>query len=242
MTFLPAGLRLPATLAFAALLGACGGIGGNKIVGSGPLVPNQRMVTEFNEIEVDGAIGLTIRRGETQTMVVNAQADAQPFITTEVKGDKLTIATKGNLSGNAGTNVEITVRELKSLSVDGSGMIDVMGFDNGKKLSISKDGSGTIRLTDARYETLDLDTDGSGDVTVSGKGDNLNIKSDGSGSIMASDYDSRDVKVDTKSSGDIRISASDDLNIKLSGSGNVYYRGNPKLSLEDKGSGQATAE
>ena len=242
MTPLKSSPRLLPLLFAAASLGACGGIGGGKVVGSGPLVPNQRMVTEFDEIEVDGAIDLIIRRGETQSMIVNAQADAQPYITTAVKGDKLTIDTKGNLSNDAGTNIEITVRELSSLSADGSGTIDIMGFDNGNKLKISKDGSGNVRITDGRYETLEIDTDGSGDITLSGKGDNLNIKSDGSGSISASDYDSRDVKVETDGSGDVRVSASDDLSIKLSGSGNVLYRGNPKLSLEDKGSGEARPE
>ncbi len=242
MNSLLSGLRLPATLAFTALLGACGSLGGGKMIGSGPLVPNQRMVTEFSEIESDGPISYTIRQGETQSVIVNAQSDAQAFLTTSVKGDKLTVETKGKLNDNAGTNIEITVRELKSISADGSGMVEIMGFDGGKKLNISKEGSGGFRLSDVRYESLDITADGSGDIRVTGNGDNFSIKSQGSGTIDAADYDSRDVKVDTNGSGDVRVSASDDLSIKLSGSGNVYYRGNPKLSLEDKGSGEARAE
>lgn len=243
MTILQSTLRASAFLSAAAFLGACGSLGGGKTIGSGPLVPNQRMLTEFSEIETEGAISYTIRQGETQSVIVNAQADAQPILTTTVKGGKLSVATtKGQLNDNAGTNIEITVRELSSISANGSGRIDVMGFDNGKKLDIDADGSGTIDLTDVRFENLDITSDGSGTVTVVGRGDELSIATDGSGSVNAADYDANEVSVTSKGSGDVRVSASSDLNIKLNGSGNVYYKGNPKLSLEDKGSGEARAE
>lgn len=223
------------------LTSACGiGSGGNTI-GTGPLVDDERMLTAFTEIDNETAADLTITRGQTQRVTVNAQADVQPILRTEVKGGRLTIASDKNFDGNAGTNIVITVPELERFVNDGSGNASIAGFDGGK-LEIETGGSGDLEVRESEYGDVQLAVDGSGDVRLGGRGGDLDVEIDGSGDLDAYDWSADDVKVRSKGSGDVRVRADDKLEVKLSGSGNVYYRGNPNLQLDDDGSGEVRAD
>lgn len=233
---------LPAFLSIIALIAltACGSLG-NKIIGTGPLVANERMVLEFDEIESNSSINLVVAQGPERRVTVNAQTDVQPRIKTEVKGGKLTITMNGNVDPASGTNIAITIPSLEGLDLEGSGNVQIID-QNGKKLALNLEGSGNVELRNIRYEDIDIDVDGSGDVSLSGQSENLDLTVTSSGDVLGYDLVAEDVKVFTKGSGDVRVSATENLEIKLEGSGNVYYRGEPKISLEDKGSGEARAD
>ena len=217
---------------------ACGGIGGGKMVGDGPMVSDERMLTTFDEISNSTGADITVTRGTEQRVTVNAPSDLQPYLTTEVKGDKLVIKTDGSYQTRADYSIDVTVAELESFTVDGSGNVSISGFD-GDKLDLSIDGSGDFDLRDVKYDKLSVSVDGSGDTRIAGEGDDLSVTIDGSGDVDAYDYPCDDADVTVKGSGDVRVRADSDLKIKIDGSGNVYYRGNPNLQLEDKGSGEA---
>lgn len=229
--------------AAALLVTACGivGGGGGRMIGSGPLVANERPLVPFSEIENNTSANIVLQRGEQQNVLVNAQADVQPYLQTVVKGDKLTISSDKNWNSSAGTNIVITLPELDEITTDGSGEWEARNF-SGKRLNIDTEGSGTIRVIDCEYEDLRVTSDGSGNVVLSGRGDELEATLKSSGELMAFDYDANEVKVSTSGSGTAQVSASSTLDIELTGSGNVLYRGNPKLTIEDKGSGEARAE
>ena len=233
-------LSLAAALALA-LTTACGIGGGNRVVGTGPLVANERMLVEFDQLVVEAPVNVIVTRGTSRRVTVNAQVDVQPILLTEVKGDRLTISMKGKANADAGTNVAITIPDLEALTVEGAGQLTATDFA-GNKLAIETEGSGDVMLRNLRYESIRVEQDGSGTVTLEGSGDELSLTHEGSGDYAGYGYDAREVKVTAEGSGDARVTASSTLKIDLSGSGNVYYRGDPKLELTDKGSGEARSD
>ena len=79
---------------------------------------------------------------------------------------------------------------------------------------------------------------GSGDVKVnSGIASNLEIKISGSGDIDTRNYQVEDINITSTGSGDSKIWVTETLTGKLSGSGDILYKGNPKVSVNDTGSG-----
>ena len=220
------------------LTAACGSLGGAKMVGDGPVVNDERMLTSFDEIDNSTSADVTVVRGPEQRVVVNAPSDLQPYLVTEVKGDKLTIETSGSYSTRAEYSVDVTVAELEAFTVDGSGDVTISGFDGGK-LALAIDGSGDVDVRDVEYDRLTISVDGSGDTRLAGGGDELEVAIDGSGGVDAYDFPVDAAEVTVKGAGDVRVRADADLKIKIDGSGDVFYRGNPNLQLEDKGSGEA---
>ena len=225
-----------------ATLAACGVLGGgNRVVGTGPLVTDNRRLTPIDEVTLDAGVDLVLVQGDQQSVNVSAQSEVQPLLLTEVDNGKLTIEVEGNVDMDAGTNVELVIANLERLRVNGSGNVSVRGF-RGDKLKLDSDGSGNIAASDLDYDDLELATSGSGDIDLAGRADDVTIQLSASGDVDAYDLTAKNAEVTSKGSGDVRITVSSQLDAEVKGSGSIYYRGNPELKIKDEGSGSVTAE
>lgn len=226
-------------LAASALAIACGA--GGRIAGEGPMITDTRQLLAFDEVQVDAPIDVILVRGDNQSVAVTTNANLQPYVKTEVKGERLTIEFEGNPQMEGGANVEIVIPELEDLHVTGAGNVVGRGF-GGDKLSAKVSGSGNVTLHDLRADDLKLDVSGSGDVDVDGTGEDLQITLTSSGDVQAFDFSADDVQVDSKGSGEVRVMAKDKLKVHIKGAGSVYYRGDPEVDLKDEGPGQLVGD
>jgi len=195
------------------------------------------MLTEVNEIVLNGSMEVRLNAADVQSIVVHAQSEVQPVLKTTLKGETLTITTEGNVSMGEGTYVAISIPMLKAVSNDGSGTISGGGF-NGDKLNISATGSGAVMLSDLKFDDINVKITGSGGVELAGRGEKLNVETNGAGDISASGFIVDKAKAMTKGSGSITLSVGGELKAKINGSGDISYEGSPKVDLEDTGSGE----
>lgn len=223
------------SLFFAALLMSC--IGGSKISGSGPVVPDTRMLTSINEIVLDAPIRVELFSAEEQTIIVHAQSNVQPVLKTTVKGETLTISTEGNVSMDGDTYISIALPALKSIKNSTSANVSGKSF-SGDKLKLEANASGDIALSELSYDDYEVTAKGSGSLTVAGRGKKLDGETSSSGDINASDLTVDKAKVTTKGSGNIMVAVGGELKAKITGSGNVTYSGSPKIELDKTGSGE----
>ena len=79
---------------------------------------------------------------------------------------------------------------------------------------------------------------GSGTVSVSGKTGSIKAFISGSGKMKAAGLEANDVLVDISGSGSAEIWAKNTLNAVVSGSGIIYYKGSPRITLRSSGSGK----
>ena len=224
-------------LAAALTLAACGVLGGgNRVVGTGPLITDNRRLTAIEEVTLEAGVDLVIVQGDEQMANVTAQSEIQPILLTEVDGGKLTIDIDGNVDMDGGTNVELVLPALEQLKVTSSGNVSVRGF-RGDKLKLESSGSGNVAASELDYDDIDLQTSGSGDVDLGGRADKLTVQLSSSGDVEAFDLSADDVTITSKGSGDARVTATDQLDAEVKGSGSIFYRGNPELKIKDDGSG-----
>jgi len=156
----------------------------------------------------------------------------------------------GNISSNdkfGGENIEVQVK--------GSG--DIRFSFDGNKASILTKGSGDIKF-DGNVAHSELGIYGSGnvqmatqgsdaDLTIRGSG-NINLSGttkaikgviQGSGNIEAERFNSENAEITIQGSGDCKLSVAQSLDVKIQGSGDVYYTGNPgNVSCKSLGSGK----
>jgi len=79
---------------------------------------------------------------------------------------------------------------------------------------------------------------GAGNISVSGgKTPSIKISLSGVGNINAQNLETEDADVTLSGTGDIRIWVTDNLTGKLSGVGNIMYRGNPWININKTGVG-----
>ena len=185
--------------------------------GIGDPVTEEIFLDNFDGIKINSSIDVKLRQGPEQSVFVTAQANIIDLINTNIIREEWTIDYVENVRTNGQTVIDITVPDIRTITIDGSG--DVTGLN---ALSLA---------------TLDILIDGSGDVELFGEVDKQFITIDGSGDVENFDLLTYETEVRIDGSGDVDVLAEEYLNVRIEGSGDVRYRGNPDIQLTDNGSG-----
>ncbi len=212
---------------------------GEKIKGNGNQKTENRSTAEYDEIKLQGYFDVDLVAGKEGNISVQAEENLLPYIKVEVEGNVLKIyQEKGkNLQVSRGNKILITVPfdKISAVNLSGSGDINTKNQIKTEKFTATLSGSGDLNI-DVDASEVEAKLSGSGDVRLKGKSDKLVAKISGSGDISANDLMTKDVEVGISGSGDIRVNCSENLNARVSGSGDIFYSGDPK-SKDTKVSG-----
>jgi hypothetical protein len=128
------------------------------------------------------------------------------------------------------------VEDLNQISSLGSGRIQAADFDS-DNLEVNVSGSGEIVIDDLTSDTLVAVLSGSGSVSLGGDVENQKVTIKGSGYYFADNLLSDIGCLRISGSGTASVSVGDQLDILISGSGNVNYHGFPEIRKQILGSG-----
>ena len=162
-----------------------------------------------------------------------------PYLITEVSNGKLKIKWKNgtNISTNKGVYVTVYYQSINAVGLSGSGDViskDVIKSDN---FEVSVSGSGDIEL-EVDTNHLHASVSGSGDVDLSGTTNEFDASVVGSGDIDAYGLISDKASLKISGSGGMNLTVKKELEARVSGSGDIKYKGNPKIEdIKVSGSG-----
>lgn len=210
------------------------------VEGIGDVTSERRVQTPFTGIEVDGNFNVVVEQTSANSnayIVVHAQENVIPLVKAEVKGDVLHIGTDGCVTVSEPLKVVVVTPELTSIDYSGSGNVNCYMIFNTPEMNIQLSGSGELTFRLLTERTV-IKNSGSGNVLLSGGTNALEVESSGSGDIKLDGLRAEDVVVKQSGSGDVSIQVGSSLDVQLSGSGNVLYRGDPQnLQQKNTGSG-----
>jgi hypothetical protein len=192
----------------------------------------------FTKIENGGSWDVEITKGSKDEIRLESNGFDLSNVITELDGDKLTIKLESGNYKNVDLKVYITVRELESVGNGGSGHMRINSDFGADTFSIGLSGSGSITTRNINAGKLAVGMSGSGKVKIEGgQAEAANIGQSGSGNFEGINFSAESVKIGKSGSGTTAISVVESLTVGASGSGNVYYRGNPeKQSIGVSGS------
>jgi hypothetical protein len=179
---------------------------------------------------------LSVRPGAEEKLVVEAEAKVLAQLEISVKGDTLTIASKGNFKTDKGIKYTLTIKSFRGLKNGASGNSAIDGF-SGTDADIELDGSGDAGLKNMKYGRLGVVIKGSGNAEASGGGKTVVARIDGSGNIDTTGYPAQVVEAVLEGSGNIRVAADESLKATISGAGNIEYKGKAKVTQSITGAG-----
>lgn len=192
----------------------------------------------FNQIENSGSWDVEITKGSKDEIRLESNGFDLSKVITELDGKRLEIKLeKGNYK-NVDIKVFITVRELESVGNGGSGDMRINSDFGADSFNIGLSGSGTITAKNINAGKINIGMSGSGKMVIEGgRAEDANIGQSGSGDLEAMNFVAEKVKIGKSGSGDTSITVVDSFTVGSSGSGNVYYKGNPeKQSIGISGS------
>ena len=212
---------------------------GKRIKGSGPLKTITRNVSNYDKISIGGNFEIVLVKGVEGQLNIKVEDNLEQYLITSVKNNKLTIRWQRKFKVSPQETVKITIpfKEIDEISYAGSGKIATKDIIKEDDFTINMAGSGELNLL---LFVLDLDCTmaGSGKVFLTGEAENFDCSKAGSGYLYAYDFICKQIDISSAGSGMSEVNVTKNLEVSSVGSGNVYYKGNPKINkIKIAGSG-----
>lgn len=224
--------------------------------GKGTRVTEEIFLPEMTGLNLSIAADVYLTQDSVQKVEIVAQENIIDLLKLDVDNDGVwKIDFEGCVRKISEVEIYVSVKDLESLKISGSG--DIVGqnrFDV-EDLDLKISGSGSIQLDyDAAYVTsaitgsgtitsdmtatsVESKISGSGNVSMKGTTDDLDHRVTGSGDFKGFDLIAQHVYVKISASGDAEVHAEQSLEVDISGSGTVTYSGSPQVTTNITGSG-----
>ncbi len=209
--------------------------------GSGPVVSEQRNINNYTAIDLQLSATIYYTEADTFSMEIIAQQNVIDEISTDVNDGKLVIRLPWDtkLKSYNTITINIAAPAVSDFTVSGSGNIYSNNILHVLNSDFNISGSGKIEIIGVETNDIDARISGSGRLTINGGTSiNADITISGSGNANIENVMSEYVTTNTSGSGDCRVFATNTLDVKISGSGKVYYAGNPSITKSISGSGK----
>jgi hypothetical protein len=188
----------------------------NAVEGSGAVVVQQRAVSDFDGIVLNGQGDLTVLVGQPTSVTVQIDDNLLELVQTEVYDGRLVIKNLGSYRSEHGLHMEITVPSLTYLNIAGAGDVQIDGLQS---------------------DDFEVEVNGSGDLFGRGSVKHMSVEISGSADVDFADIAATDASVSINGSGDVRVHAVEHLSASIRGSGNIRYSGSPEVTRSVLGSG-----
>jgi len=217
-----------------------GSVYAQKVRGNGQTIKKTRNVGTFDGVGVAGSFDVFLVKGEEGKLEISVEENLEPYLITEVNNGALKIKWKKgvNIRTSNKTTVTVYFQNVNSLAMAGSGDIIARDKIKGNSLKIAIAGSGDIEV-DMDVQKLVTAISGSGDIKLSGEATTFEAAVSGSGDVDAYDLKTEKAELKISGSGSIGAAVEKEIVARVSGSGDIKYKGQPKIEdIKVSGSGK----
>jgi hypothetical protein len=213
--------RIAPILAVAVVAAATAGCGFIARTGEGPVLTENRPAGTFSTIEVGSSIRVRLTIGPAQPLIVHAQQNLMPLITTRIEGNVLKVDSTQNFTGNPGVEVVIVTPALQGITVTGAADARVDGLD---------------------ADRFDVFASGAGHATIVGSARSVSVTGSGGARASLDDLAAGTVSLTLAGGANAVVNASDSVTGNVSGGAHATIRGNAKSSVQASGGASVSRE
>lgn len=196
--------------------------GGNGIKGSGDMETRSFDLDDFSEVIVGGAFDVDVTFGDYQEIKVTIDDNLWDILELEVKGDRLYIDWDESCRPDGDCRLRLTAKSLEAVTVKGAAEVDINDFEG---------------------DSFRFELSGAAELEMSGEVEDLEIHVSGAGEIDTRDLQAQHVKVRISGAGNANITATESIDARVSGVGNIKYWGDPEKERTNvSGMGHITAK
>ena len=225
----------------ALLFGSCTmnmSVGGlKKVNGDGNVVTKTRTVTsEFTSVKASNGLDVVLIYGPNHEIKVEADANLQEHIKTEISDGELKIFTDANLRKAEAKKVYVQLPKLNSLESSSGASVSGKNTFESNSLDISSSSGSEIDIK-VNAASVSCQSSSGSELKISGKADRLESKSSSGSSIDASDLLVSNAFADSSSGSSIDVNATETLTAEASSGSSVTYQQEPKRLNKKASSG-----
>jgi len=199
-----------------------------KIKGDGNITTAKRSTDSYEGLKAAGPMDFKLIQGKEGEISIKTDANLINYIVTEVKNNKLIVKVKEGVNLRPSQTIVVTVpyQSINYVALAGSGDIENSGTIKADNFEVALAGSGDINLK-VNSQFVESSIAGSGDIEIKGSTKNLTVKIAGSGDFDGKNLESTNVTAKITGSGSTNVVCNGELNVRITGSGDVNYSGTP---------------
>lgn len=211
----------------------------------GPITTQSFALTGFTGVEVAGPDDVTIRQGDSFSIVARGRQETLDRLEIKLDGSRLSIGRKRDgirfsSRDEDDLDIAITMPKLDKVRLTGSGSIEADSVD-GDTVEAVVTGSGDLKVAKLAGKSAEITVSGSGDIEIGGgRIGSGEFSVTGSGDIDADGLVAGTLDVSITGSGNVDAQATGKADISILGSGDVKLGGGATCSTRKMGSGTAT--
>ena len=215
-------------------------------------------VKNFDRIAFHALGNVKITQGDEEGLTISGEPEALEHIKIDVEGgelvvklytwyDFLFIPRPANyvikvknlhaiqISGSAEIEADELLASVMNLGISGAGKIAIQSLESADvRMSVS--GAARIAIDSLVGNQVEIHSSGSGKFDLGGNAESFEVRTSGSAEVKAFDLAAHNVRINVSGTGKYEIQALDTLHVSVSGSGNVGYHGDPKVTQSVSGS------
>jgi len=201
-----------------------------------------RQLDKFSGIGIAVSADVYYTQGNTHEIRIEGKDRDVEDLITKVKDGFLQVKYEDWKISRSKLTIYITSSDLKAVKMSGSGHFMVDNALESDEMDLAMSGSGGISFKRLSSDEVDVKISGSGKIILDdGSADEMETKISGSGKLSAESFEVTEFSAAISGSGSASVTCTEDLDVKISGSGKVYYHGDPRVNSVSSGSGKIVA-
>lgn len=236
--------KILAILCVLMVITSCKAGSNNSKSGNKKITSVTKSISPYSEISISGSCDVIYEQITNKKPYLRIEIDENlhQFVKAEVKNDVLHITLDGRNIRPSKFKAYTNSATLSKVRIAGSGNVTLKNEIKSSELAISIAGSGDLNANKIQCDNFSISIAGSGDALLGGSTINSDISISGSGDVDASNLATKNITCSIRGSGDAKVYATEALTAKISGSGNIRFKGSPKkLDQVIRGSGSISS-
>ena len=223
----------------AIVLTSCRGIFGKRVLGDGNIKSETRSVSDFDGVNVSGAIDLYVKQDATRSLRIEADANLLSYLEVSNEDGILVIKPKNGFNLKPTKDIKVYASSPVFKKLEASGACDIFSENqvtSSEAMSIDLSGSCDAKV-DVKAPKITSDISGACKVELKGETKDFSIDGSGSTDVKCFELLAENVSISISGAGDAEVYASSKLDVDVSGAAGVKYKGNASVNQKISGAG-----
>jgi hypothetical protein len=213
------------------------------ITGNKNITTQERSITEvFTKIDVQEGISVYITMSSDEKITVEADENLQEVIKTEIKDGILKIYSYPNIRKAKARNVYVSIPNITGVKTSSGARAFSENTLINESINVKSSSGSTIEL---QISTTNLTSKSSSSSSIKLTGRTTNLKAESSSSSFTNAFGlkAKNVVAKASSGSTIQVTATENLDGKVSSGGSIKHKGNPKhIDRHTSSGGNISAE
>ena len=199
------------------------------IKGNGNVITQERSVSAFRSIVATGSFELFLVKGDKQNVQIVADENLHNLFISNVRNETLDLQIVGEVKRAKELKVYVTFVNLHNLIAIGAVDVRTDTTIQTNSLDIFVSGVSSVKIN-LNTENLIFEITDGAYAYLQGNTENFDIRITDEAELNAFNLAAKKCNVKISGYSDAKISVEEELKLRVTGAGNLYYKGNPKIT------------